>query len=100
MEYFWTSKNPIKGLRHFVLLNVIEEKDKTFFLLVSVLDAEVNLKILREDLINGVDWYRGWVKLPKTKSITQSYRTYKSTNREKERSNMIFIDEESPFNIS
>jgi len=31
MEYFWTSKNPIKGLRHFVLLNVMEEKGKTFF---------------------------------------------------------------------
>jgi len=58
------------------------------------------LKILREDLNNGADWHRGWVKLPKTKSITKSYRTYKSIKREKERSNKIFIDEESPFNIS
>ena len=37
MESFWTSKKPIKGLRHFVLVNKTKEKGQKVFLMVSVL---------------------------------------------------------------
>ena len=45
MENFWTSYKPIKGLRHFVLVNKTKEKGNITFLMVSVLDSEINLKI-------------------------------------------------------
>ena len=48
MENCWTSNKPIKGLRHFVLLNVTREKGNEIFLLVSVLDSRINLKITQE----------------------------------------------------
>ena len=44
MENFWTSKNPIKGLSHFVLVNEIKKRDKVIVSLVSVIDVEINLK--------------------------------------------------------
>ena len=48
MENFWTSSKPIKGLRHFVLLNETKEKGN-IFLMVSVLDSEVYLKATYEE---------------------------------------------------
>ena len=51
MENFWTSNKPIKGLRHFVLVNEAKEKGNIIFLMVSVLDSEINLKTTREELI-------------------------------------------------
>ena len=46
MENFWTSDKPINGLRHFVLVNETKEKEDITFLMVSVLDSEIYLKIL------------------------------------------------------
>ena len=43
MENFWTSKKNILGLRHFVLVNKDKEKGQECFLMVSVLDSEINL---------------------------------------------------------
>ena len=44
MENYWTTNKPINGLRHFVLVNEIIEKGNITFLMVSVLDSEINLK--------------------------------------------------------
>ena len=44
MENFWTSIKPIKGLRHFVLVNDTKENGNIFFCMVSVIDSEINLK--------------------------------------------------------
>ena len=52
MENFWTSKKTINGLRHFVLLNETKEQGNITFLMVSVLDSEINLKTTYEELIN------------------------------------------------
>ena len=41
----WTSSKPINGLRHFVLVNKIKEKDQINNLMVSVLDAKISLMI-------------------------------------------------------
>ena len=100
MEKFWTSNEPINGLRHFVLVNEFKEKDQIIFFLVSVLDVEINLKITYEDLMNSSNWHKGWLHLNKSKSITKDYEEYKSINKEKEGNNKIFINDDSLFNIS
>jgi len=99
MENFWTSNKPIKGLRHFVLVNETREKGNIFFSMVSVLDSEINLKTTYEELINSGNWYKGWINLPKLQSITEEYINYKSINKG-EGIDKIFINEDSLFNIS
>ena len=99
MENFWTSNKTINGLRHFVLVNEIKEKGNITFLMVSVLDSEINLKTNYEELINSGNWHKGWINLPKHHSITEEYSNYESINRG-EGINEIFIYEDSLFNIS
>ena len=99
MEIFWTSNKPIKGLRHFVLVNEAKEKGNITFLMVSVLDSEINLKITYEELINSGNWHKGWINLPKLQSITEEYIKYKSIKKGKSIEE-IFINEDSLFNIS
>ena len=99
MENFWTSNQPIKGLRHFVLVNETREKGNIIFLMVSVLDSEINLRATYEELKNSENWYEGWINLPKLQSITEEYVIYKSINKGAG-SDKIFINEDSLFNIS
>ena len=99
MENFWTSSKSINGLRHFVLVNETKEKRNIIFLMVSVLDSEINLRATYEELINSGNWYKGWINLPKLQSITEEYSDYKSSKKEKG-IDEIFINEDSLFNIS
>ena len=99
MENFWTSIKPIKGLRHFVLVNENREQGNIIFSMVSVLDSEINLKTTYEELINSGNWNKGWINLPKLQSITEEYVNYKSINKG-EGIDEIFINEDSLFNIS
>ena len=98
MENFWTSNKPIKGLRHFVLVNETREQGNIIFSMVSVLDSEINLKTTYEELINGGNWHKGWINLPKLQSISEEYVKYKSINKG-EGKDEIFINEDSLFNI-
>ena len=100
MENFWTSNKSIHGLRHFVLLNKINEKDEIYFLMVSVVDLEINLKITKEELLYSGDWNEGWLDLPKREAITKDYLDYKLANNSKEGINKIFVKNDSLFNIS
>tara|TARA_Y100000991_G_scaffold76822_1_gene57702 strand:+ start:103 stop:405 length:303 start_codon:yes stop_codon:yes gene_type:complete len=100
MKSNWTSSKPINGLRHFVLVNQIKEKDQIKNLMVSVLDAEISLKISNEELINSQDWSEGWLNLPKSESITKDYFEYKLSIDSNEGINKIFISNTSIFNIS
>jgi len=99
MENYWTSNKTINGLRHFVLLNETQEKGNISFLMVSVLDSEINLKITNEELIYSGNWQKGWINLPKLQSITEEYVMCKSINKG-EGIDEIFINEDSLFNIS
>tara|TARA_B000000609_G_C23875884_1_gene190510 strand:- start:84 stop:383 length:300 start_codon:yes stop_codon:yes gene_type:complete len=99
MESFWTSKKPINGLRHFVLVNENKEKGNINFLMVSVLDSEINIKTTYKELINSGNWYKGWINLPKLQSITEEYLKCKSRNKKKG-IDEIFINQDSLFNIS
>ncbi len=100
MKSKWTSSKPINGLRHFVLVNKIKEKDQFKNLMVSVLDVEISLKISNMELINRDEWTEGWLNLPKSESITKDYFKYKLSNDSKEGIKKIFINNKSIFNIS
>ena len=99
MENFWTSNKPINGLRHFVLVNVTKEKGDIIFLMVSVLDSEINLKITQEELINSGNWLKGWINLPNFESITKEYFNYKASSKLR-LIDEIFVNDDSLFNIS
>ena len=99
MENFWTSNKSINGLRHFVLVNETKEKGNITFLMVSVVDSEINLETTYEELINSGNWHKGWMNLPKLQSITEEYVDYKSLKKGKS-IDEIFINEDSLFNIS
>jgi len=99
MENYWTSNKPIKGLRHFVLVSKRKEKGNIIYLMVSVLDSEINLKTTYKELINSGNWHKGWLNLSKIQSITEEYFNYKSMNNG-EGIDEIFINEDSLFNIS
>ena len=99
MENYWTSNKTINGLRHFVLVNETKEKGNICFLMVSVIDSEINLKTTYEELINSGNWHKGWINLSKHQSITEEYINYKSINKG-EGIDAIFIYEDSLFNIS
>ena len=99
MENFWTSNKPIKGLRHFVLVNKAKEEGNIIFFMVSVLDSQINLKITYDELTNSGNWSKGWMNLPKLQSITKEYAYYKSSNNVED-VNEIFVNDDSLFNIS
>ena len=99
MENYWTSNKTINGLRHFVLVNETKDKGNIIFLMVSVLDSEINFKITYEELINRGNWQKGWINLSKQQSITEEYVNYKSIKKGKG-IDEIFINEDSLFNIS
>ena len=84
MENFWTSSKTINGLRHFVLVNKIKEKETLIFLMVSVLDSEIYLKITYEELISSGNWNKVWSDLPRIESITEEYDNFKSRKKLKE----------------
>ena len=99
MENFWTSNKSINGLRHFVLVNETKEKENITFLMVSVVDSEINIEITYEELVNSGNWQKGWINLPKHQSITEEYVDYKFLKKE-ESIGEIFINEDSLFNIT
>ena len=81
------------------MVNETKEKGNIIFLMVSVLDSEINLKATYEELINSGNWYEGWINLPKLQSITEEYFYHKSSKKE-EGIDEIFINEDSLFYIS
>ena len=99
MENYWTSNKTINGLRHFVLVNETKEKGNITFLMVSVVDSEINIETTYEELLNSGNWHKGWIDLPKLQSITEEYVNHKSKNKA-EGLDEIFINENSVFNIS
>ena len=100
MEIYWTSNKSIDGLRHFVLLNKINEQDQIYFLMVSVIDVDISLKISNEELLNSGNWKKGWLNLTKSEAITKDYLDYKLSKNSKKGINKIFVKNDSLFNIS
>ena len=100
MDCYWTSKKPIKGLSHFVLVDKLHSGDEISFLLVSVLDVDINLEVSEEELLNKEIWNEGWLNLAKKKSISNEYFKNKSKLKAAVVNNKIFLSKGSPFYIS
>ncbi len=100
MENYWTSNESINGLRHFVLVNKIKEQDQINFLMVSVVDVEISLRISDEELLNSGNWKEGWLNLPKSEAINKDYSDYKLSNNSKEDIKKIFVKNDSLFDIT
>ena len=100
MENYWTSNESINGLRHFVLVNTNNEQDQINFLMVSVLDIEISLRISKEELLNSGNWNEGWLNLPKSEAITKDYLDYKLSNNSKKDIEKIFVKNDSLFDIT
>ena len=100
MNCNWTSKKPIKGLRHFVLIDKFHSGDEITFLLVSVLDVDINLEVSEEELLNKKIWKEGWLNLAKKNSITDEYLKNKSKQKAANENKKIFLSKGSPFYIS
>ena len=99
MNTFWTSTKPIKGLRHFVLLDTFKKRNETYFLLVAVLDDEINLEVKDNELLKTKKKKKGWLELSKSDSTTKDYLKFKaSINNNLFRG--VFLREQSPFYIS
>ncbi len=77
----------------------MKEKGSLIFLMVSVLDSEIYLKITHEELINSGNWNKGWINLPKLESITEEYGNYKFSNKV-EGIDELFVNDDSIFNIT
>ena len=100
MSNYWTSNKSIHGLRHFVLVNKINEQDQINFLMVSVVDVEISLKISNQELFNSGDWNEGWLNLPKSEAITKDYSDYKLSINSIDGIEKIFVRNDSLFNIT
>ena len=70
-----------------------------FLELVSVLDSNINLTISKIELEKSLEWIPGWKDVSKTDSISKEYQCIKELLRE-ENCKGVFINEDSPFNIS
>ena len=100
MNCYWTSKKPIKGLRHFVLIDKFHSGDEITFLLVSVIDVDINLEVSEEELLNKEIWIEGWLNLAKNNSISNEYLKNKSKPKAEVLDKKIFLSKCSPFYIS
>ena len=99
LNCYWTSKKPIKGLRHFVLIDKFHSGDEITFLLVSVLDVDINLEVSEEELLNKEIWNEGWLNLAKKNSISNEYLKNKSKLKAPVDSK-IYLSKCSPYYIS
>ena len=68
--------------------------------MVSVVDVEISLKISNEELLNSGNWNEGWLNLPKSEAITKDYLDYKLSNNSKEDIEIIFVKNDSLFDIT
>ena len=99
MNLYWTSVLPINGLRHFVIVNEILDKGEWKVLLVSVIDVDVNLIVLKDELNNSASWKIGLLDLNKDESITQDYISFKKSKNFSEPTKLL-LNESSPFKLS
>ena len=99
MNTKWTTKKPIFGLSHFVLVKEFKVNEETFFVLVSVLDADINLTISKKKFEESKLWDKGWSNKKTTKTDIRNYLNFKDGEKKQDQ-RKIFLNNLSPFNIS
>ena len=98
-DLYWTSKEPLRGLRHFVLVDRFKIKGKWKLLLVSVLDNDISYLVCLEEFKTSENWESGWKDLNKEDSVTVDYMKFKKEEN-KNKIVKLYIKGSSPFNIS
>ena len=99
MDFYWTSRKTINGLRHFVVINQYEFKKEVYLDFVSVLDDEISFTISKKVFEQSTQWIKGWNGNGRENIDKKEYVEFKSTIR-KYKSNKIIFNETSLFNIS
>ena len=98
MDLYWTSRKAINGLKHFVLINQYELKKEVYLDFVSVLDDAISFTLSKKVFEESSQWIKGWNYFENDIDIKE-YLEFKSSIRE-DKSNRIFLNETSIFNIS
>ena len=99
MNDYWTFKDSIHGLKHFVVVNSYKEGKEYFFELVSILDDEISLKITKKEFEKSNKWEPGFIDYQKDNIVFNEYIEFKSRKRKYE-IRRITLKDNSPFNIS
>ncbi len=99
MEIFWTSKNTINGLKHFVVVNQYELKKEVYFDFVSVLDESISFTISKKVFEKSSQWIKGWNDIGRENIDVKEYLEFKLSKKDYI-PNKIFLNETSTFNIS
>tara|TARA_B100000674_G_scaffold293617_1_gene243519 strand:- start:460 stop:759 length:300 start_codon:yes stop_codon:yes gene_type:complete len=99
MNLYWTSRETINGLKHFVIINQYELKKEVYLDLVSVLDETVSFSISKKAFEKSSQWIKGWINYEKENIDIKEYQKFKSTLKEIKPSKII-LNDSSLFNIS
>tara|TARA_Y100001978_G_C23272429_1_gene236496 strand:- start:133 stop:432 length:300 start_codon:yes stop_codon:yes gene_type:complete len=99
LEIFWTSKNTINGLKHFVVVNQYELKKEVYFDFVSVLDESISFTISKKVFEKSSQWIKGWNDIGRENIDVKEYLEFKLSKKDYI-PNKIFLNETSTFNIS
>ena len=99
MELYWTSREKINGLKHFVLINQYEFKKKVYLDFVSALDEAISFTISKKVFEESSQWIKGWNDNEIENIDIKEYLEFKSSIR-KCKTNKIILSETSLFNIS
>ena len=99
MESFWTSKESLHGLKHFVVVNKYKEKNEFFYEIVSVLDDSISLKISKIELQKSNKWDPGFIDYNQSNISSNDYKEFKLKYK-KENISKILVKKTSPFYIS
>ena len=99
MELCWTSKKTIKGLKHFIIINIYELKEEVYLDFVSVLDDSIFFKISRKAFEESNEWIKGWNDKEKEGIDYKEYLKFKSKIGKYDISKII-LNYNSQFNIT
>ena len=99
MELYWTSRKTINGLKHFVVINQYEFKNKVYLEFASALDEAISFTISKKVFEESSQWIKGWKENERENIDIKEYLEFKSSIR-KYKTNKIIFNETSLFNIS
>ena len=99
MDLYWTSRQTINGLNHFVVINQYKFKKEVYLDFVSALDEAIMFTISKKVFEESSQWIKGWNYNERENIDMKEYLEFKSLIRENN-NNKIFFNETSLFNIS
>ena len=99
MDFYWTSRKTINGLKHFVVINQYEFKKEVYLDFVSALDEAISFTISKKVFEESSQWIKGWNDIGRENIDVKEYLEFKLSKKDYI-PNKIFLNETSTFNIS